>query len=160
MNQNTDPKQTLEQLPCGSLFTDAYGTVGLKTEYRTEKGAIEAFIIGSGEMYWGGTTDPEKQRSLEVWAINASELAALSLRQVVKEELEAFFNKNKFNKALIDEQDIETLNLSVRLYNVLKGAKINTVGQAKSITWISFKRIRNAGEKLWNELQSVLDSVE
>jgi len=160
MTLDTHTKYTLEQLPCGSLFTDEYGTIGLKTEYRTEKGAIEAFIIGSGEMYWVGTTDPEKQRSLEVWEIDASELAIFSLRQVIKEELEAFFNKSQFNKALIDEQDIEILNLSVRLYNVLKGAKINTVGQAKSITWISFKRIRNAGEKLWNELQSVLDSVE
>lgn len=56
-------------LPNGSLFKCG-DTYGLKTEYNTDKGAIEAFIIGSGEMFWGGTNDAESQRKILVQEIN------------------------------------------------------------------------------------------
>ena len=58
-------KIKLKELPKGRLFK--YGdTIGVKSEYRSESGAIEAFIIGSGEMFWGGTAHASKQRELEV----------------------------------------------------------------------------------------------
>jgi len=58
-------KIKLKELPKGRLFK--YGnTIGVKSEYRSESGAIEAFIIGSGEMFWGGTSKASKQRELEV----------------------------------------------------------------------------------------------
>jgi ADP-ribose pyrophosphatase YjhB (NUDIX family) len=50
----------LFDLPAGSLFLFE-NTLCLKTEYRTEQGAIEAHIVGSGEMFWGGTSDPKVQ---------------------------------------------------------------------------------------------------
>jgi hypothetical protein len=40
--------------------------LNLKTEYRTESGAIEAHIVGSGEMFWGGTNTPKEQINLEI----------------------------------------------------------------------------------------------
>lgn len=43
----------LAKVPAGSLFL--YGeTLAFKSEYRTDKGACECFIYGSGEMFWGG----------------------------------------------------------------------------------------------------------
>ena len=46
---------TLYKLPEGSLFlTLNKKTLGLKTEYRTDAGTIESYIVGSGEMFWGG----------------------------------------------------------------------------------------------------------
>jgi hypothetical protein len=55
------------ELPVGSLFmTPDRKCLALKSEYRTDKGAIEAFIVGSGEMFWGGTDDPRVQRDLLV----------------------------------------------------------------------------------------------
>ena len=55
----------LGELDAGKLFR--YNeTIALKSEYITEKGAVEAFIVGSGEMFWGGTTIPEDQVELEV----------------------------------------------------------------------------------------------
>jgi len=54
-------------LETGSLFmTPDKSCLALKSEYRTEKGAIEAFIVGSGEFFWGGTSDPKEQVNLEV----------------------------------------------------------------------------------------------
>lgn len=56
---------TLEELDKGSLFVYR-GTYALKTEYRTKRGAIEAYIVGSGEFFWGGVTTAEEQAKLEV----------------------------------------------------------------------------------------------
>ena len=55
----------LRDLPAGSLFLFD-DTLCLKTEYRTEQGAIEAYIVGSGEMFLGGTSDPKEQSMLLV----------------------------------------------------------------------------------------------
>jgi len=65
---------TLDGLPTGSLFLSKDKTcLALKSEYRTDKGAIEAYIVGSGEFFWGGTSDPMKQRQLEVWKVNVKD---------------------------------------------------------------------------------------
>jgi hypothetical protein len=61
-----EEKISLEELPVGSLFDYMGRTIGLKTEYRSEGGAIEAFIVGSGEMFWGGTDNAEDQGKLLV----------------------------------------------------------------------------------------------
>lgn len=55
----------LNDLPKGSLF-EFEGTFAMKSEYRTKNGAIESFIIGSGEMFWGGTDNPKDQGNLVV----------------------------------------------------------------------------------------------
>ncbi|WP_142307739.1 hypothetical protein [Bacillus thuringiensis] len=62
----------LADLEPGKLFR--FGeTVGFKSEYRSG-GAIEAFIVGSGEMFWGGTSTADKQRELMVEPIDLKEL--------------------------------------------------------------------------------------
>jgi hypothetical protein len=67
--KNEERKKTslvsLEELPAGSLFY-YNNTLCLKTEYKSEGGAIEAFIVGSGEMFWGGTKDAASQRKLMI----------------------------------------------------------------------------------------------
>lgn len=59
----------LHEVPKGSLFRYDE-TIGFVSEYSTDKGAIEAYILGSGEMFWGGTTEPMKQRELRVEVID------------------------------------------------------------------------------------------
>lgn len=56
---------TLEELECGSLFKHE-GTIALKTEYSSNSGLIEAYIVGSGEHFWGGTSTPSEQSQLIV----------------------------------------------------------------------------------------------
>ncbi len=63
---------TLEELKPGKLFLHN-GTLALKTEYTTKQGAIEAFIVGSGEMFWGGTNEAKSQRILEVVELELNE---------------------------------------------------------------------------------------
>lgn len=53
----------LGDLPVGSLFVDrTTGCIAVLSEY----GNCEAYIVGSGELFWGGTTTPEERRTLMV----------------------------------------------------------------------------------------------
>lgn len=42
----------------------------VKTEYRTERGAIEAYIVSSGEFFWGGTDQVALQRRILVQPVS------------------------------------------------------------------------------------------
>lgn len=66
-------KTTLWELPAGSLFL-YNNTFGFKSEYHTDSGTIEAFCLGSGELFWGGTTNKDDQGNLVVFEINIEDL--------------------------------------------------------------------------------------
>lgn len=55
----------LKDLRCGSLFK-FNETIALRTEYKTESGAYESYIVGSGEMFWGGADNSVDQGNLMV----------------------------------------------------------------------------------------------
>ena len=55
----------LSELPNGSLFSYR-NTIALKSEYRTASGACECYIVGLGEMFWGGTSKSEDLNHLPV----------------------------------------------------------------------------------------------
>ena len=57
----------LKNILPGSLFL-FNGTIGLKTEYRT-KGKCDAYIVGSGEYFWGGTDNAIDRENLNVFEI-------------------------------------------------------------------------------------------
>lgn len=74
-SQLTVQQVTLEELEPGMLFR--YGdTLGFKSEYHADGGAIEAYCLGSGEMFWGGTTTPQEQAALMVAPIDGEQLQA------------------------------------------------------------------------------------
>lgn len=66
-------KVRLVDLEPGGLF-EHNGCVALKSEYRTESGAVEAIIVGSGEMFWGGTSNSKEQCELMVKPIKLKDL--------------------------------------------------------------------------------------
>lgn len=55
----------LGDLPKGHMFIFD-NTIGMKSEYRTNAGAPECYIVGSGEMFWGGTTKAAELNELQV----------------------------------------------------------------------------------------------
>lgn len=52
---------------------------------------------------------------------------------------------------------IEELDISVRLHNILKGAKMNTLGDIITLDRYNFLKYRHAGEKSYRELKDVLE---
>lgn len=59
-------KCTLDELPCGTLFSFGDDCIAVKSEYRCNNGLIEAFIIDSGEQFWGGAKTAKEQNELMV----------------------------------------------------------------------------------------------
>lgn len=66
-------KVKLSELDCGSLFYYD-DSIALKSEYRSDEGICECFIVGSGEMFWGGTGDPNELMVYPVSIKNQSEI--------------------------------------------------------------------------------------
>jgi len=60
-------------------------TLCMKTEYRTEDAAIEAYIVNSGCMFWGGTNSPREQRGLLVYPVDVIDLQEEINKQVRKD---------------------------------------------------------------------------
>jgi hypothetical protein len=55
MNYTATPKRrsvSLAACPIG-LFVSKRGTLALKTEYGNNEGRIDAYIVSSGEFFWG-----------------------------------------------------------------------------------------------------------
>lgn len=59
---------TIGNLANGSLFMHG-DTIALKSEYRTDNGACECHIVGSGEMFWGGAKSAEELNKIYVTPI-------------------------------------------------------------------------------------------
>jgi hypothetical protein len=52
MGEEANERMTLEDCPVG-LFINSYGGLCLKTEYGNNEGRIDAYIVSSGEFFWG-----------------------------------------------------------------------------------------------------------
>ena len=64
---------TLAACPIG-LFVSKCGTLALKTEYGSNEGRIDAYIISSGEFFWGKHPQTiENQRKQRVHPVAISE---------------------------------------------------------------------------------------
>ena len=82
-------KTTLGELEHGSLFfSEDKTTLALKSEYHTGDGASESHIIGSGEMFWGGTKTTKEQLALIVWEVEVvKETKKISQQEQVQYDL-------------------------------------------------------------------------
>lgn len=68
-------KRTLAKCPIG-LFLSEHGELCVKTEYSTNEGRIDAFIVASGEFFWGRPPQTiASQRAQMVRPIAAREVA-------------------------------------------------------------------------------------
>ena len=63
-------KIKLFDLPAGSLFFYD-NSLALKSEYVSNSGAVQSFLLDSGEMFWGGTNNAKDLNNLEVFPIKS-----------------------------------------------------------------------------------------
>lgn len=73
----------LDECPPG-LFL-AGNCLGFKAEYRNEKGACEAYIVSSGEFFWGGAKTVEDREALTVTPVEIVDASALRLVSIESE---------------------------------------------------------------------------
>ncbi len=154
-------KQAAEQASLNALPVDSIYTPVLKVNYTVENTRV------------GQITDYDKL-TLDVWTdgtINAQEAVSLAAR-IMTEHLNLFVTlsqeamdaeimveKDDKGKEKALEMTIEELDLSVRSFNCLKRAGINTVEDLTNKTEEEMMKVRNLGRKSLEEVIAKLDSL-
>lgn len=154
-------KQAAEQAPLNALPVDSIYTPVLKVNYTVENTRV------------GQITDYDKL-TLEVWTdgtISAKEAVSLAAR-IMTEHLNLFVTlsqeamdaeimveKDDKGKEKALEMTIEELDLSVRSFNCLKRAGINTVEDLINKSEDEMMKVRNLGRKSLEEVMAKLDSL-
>ena len=154
-------KQNAEQASVGALPVDSIYTPVLKVNYTVENTRV------------GQITDYDKL-TLEVWTdgtISAKEGVSLAAR-IMTEHLNLFVNlsqeamdaeimveKDDKGKEKALEMTIEELDLSVRSFNCLKRAGINTVEDLINKSEDEMMKVRNLGRKSLEEVIAKLESL-
>ena len=149
-------KNDVTTLPVDSIYTPV-----LKANYVVENTRV------------GQITDYDKL-TIEVWTdgtISAQEALSLSAR-VLTEHLNLFVNlcdETGDTEIMVENDDkckekalemtIEELDLSVRSFNCLKRAGINTVGDLINKSEDDMMKVRNLGRKSLEEVMAKLDSL-
>ena len=72
-------KVTLYDLPFGALFAFGDDCIAVKSGYTCGNGLIEAFILGSGEQFWGDAKTAKEQNELMVQPLNVEEVDAVEV---------------------------------------------------------------------------------
>ena len=151
----------VENNDINTLPVDSNYTPVLKVNYNVENTRV------------GQAIDYDKL-TIEVWTdgtINAQEAVSLAAR-VLTEHLNLFVNlsdeaagteimveKTNDDKEKALEMTIEELDLSVRSFNCLKRAGINTVEDLVSKSEDEMMKVRNLGRKSLEEVMAKLDSL-
>ena len=154
-------KLALDENDVTTLPVDSIYTPVLKVNYACENTRV------------GQITDYDKL-TIEIWTdgtINAQEAVSLAAR-VLTEHLNLFVNLSEevaSTDIMVEKEDnnrdsalamtIEELDLSVRSFNCLKRAGINTVEDLVNKSEAEMMKVRNLGRKSLEEVMAKLDSL-
>ncbi|MEA3424388.1 MAG: DNA-directed RNA polymerase subunit alpha [Bacillota bacterium] len=154
---NKDEEMSIGTIPVDSIFTPVK-----KVNF-----AVSNTRVGQSSDY--------DSLSIEIWtdgSIKPDEAASLSAK-IMKEHLNLFidmtdhvdnmeilFEKEEGKKEKVLEMTIEELDLSVRSYNCLKRAGINTVQELSSKSEDDMMKVRNLGKKSLEEVKLKLMELD
>ena len=154
-------KSIMQNAPIGVIAVDSIYTPVLKVNYTVENTRV------------GQITDYDKL-TLDVWTdgtISAKEAISMAAK-LLNEHLNLFINlsdetsveeimveKEDKGKEKVLEMTIEELDLSVRSFNCLKRAGINTVNDLIEKSEEEMMKVRNLGKKSFDEVKEKLKSL-
>ena len=110
------------------------------------------------ELWTNGTTKPDEAVSLAAKIMNDLLMLFVDLSDDAK-NTEIIVEKEESKKEKVLEMTIEDLDLSVRSYNCLKRAGINTVEDLVNKSEEDMMKVRNLGRKSLEEVINKLDSL-
>ncbi|HZJ77379.1 MAG TPA: DNA-directed RNA polymerase subunit alpha [Clostridia bacterium] len=154
-------KQIL-QPAIGVIAIDSIYSPVLKVNYTVENtrvGQITDYDKLSIELWTNGTISAQEAVSLGAKILNEHLNLFIDLSDEVS-DTEIMIVKSDNGKEKILEMTVEELDLSVRSFNCLKRAGINTVGELINKTEEDMMKVRNLGRKSLDEVVSKLASLE
>lgn len=151
-------KNKSENDPIGVIAIDSIFTPVKKVNYK-----IESTRVGESadydklvlEVWTDGSISPEEATSLGAKIMSEHLNLFITLTDHVS-DVEIMVEKEEDIKEKVLEMTIEELDLSVRSYNCLKRAGINTVEELSRKTDEDMMKVRNLGRKSLEEVQKKL----
>lgn len=145
-------------MPIGEIAVDSIFTPVTKVNFtvdNTRVGQITDFDKLTLEIWTKGSIQPEEAASLAAKILTEHLLLFINLTDHVQ-DVEILKEKDDKKKEKILEMNIEDLDLSVRSYNCLKRAGINTVEELVQRDEDEMMKVRNLGRKSLEEVQQKL----
>ena len=150
-----------EALPIGVIAVDSIYTpverVNVTVE-NTRVGQITDFDKLTLDVYTNGTLEPDEAVSLAAKVLSEHLNLFIDLSENAK-TAEVMVEKEDDEKEKVLEMSIDELELSVRSYNCLKRAGINTVEELTNKTSEDMMKVRNLGRKSLEEVLAKLKEL-
>ncbi|HRN47253.1 MAG TPA: DNA-directed RNA polymerase subunit alpha [Niabella sp.] len=153
----------VKDAPVGYIPTDAIYTPIKNVKYTIENTRVEQrtdFEKLMMEVVTDGTIHPED-------AVKQASRILIQHLMIITDENITFDNKEEKKEDMVDEQTLqlrkvlktplEDLDLSVRAFNCLKAAKINSLSELVQYEQEDLMKFRNFGQKSLSEIEQVLN---
>lgn len=154
-------KNKSEEVPIGVIAIDSIYTpverVNLTNE-NTRVGQITDYDKLTLDVYTNGTLEPDEAVSLAAKVLSEHLNLFIDLSENAK-TAEVMIEKEDNAKEKVLEMNIDELELSVRSYNCLKRAGINTVEELTNRTPEDMMKVRNLGRKSLEEVLAKLKEL-
>ena len=154
-------KGKTDDMPIGVIAVDAIYTpverVNMTVE-NTRVGQVTDFDKLTLDIYTNGTLDADEAVSLAAKVLSEHLSLFIDLSESAK-TAEVMIEKEDNEKEKVLEMNIDELELSVRSYNCLKRAGINTVEELCNRTSDDMMKVRNLGRKSLEEVLGKLKEL-
>ena len=154
-------KNKTEDTPIGVIAVDSIYTpverVNLSIE-NTRVGQITDYDKLTLDVYTNGTLEPDEAVSLAAKVLSEHLSLFIDLSEAAQ-QADVMIEKEDNAKEKVLEMNIDELELSVRSYNCLKRAGINTVEELTNRTPDDMMKVRNLGRKSLEEVLGKLKEL-
>ncbi|MFD2672443.1 DNA-directed RNA polymerase subunit alpha [Marinicrinis sediminis] len=155
-DRNKRDDQPIGVIPIDSIYTPI-ARVNYSVE-NTRVGQVTNYDKLTLEVWTDGSIKPEEAVSLGAKIMTEHLMLFVSLTDEAQ-EAEIMVEKEEDKKEKVLEMTIEELDLSVRSYNCLKRAGINTVQELITKSEEDMMKVRNLGRKSLEEVQEKLEEL-
>lgn len=155
-DKNKDKDAPIGTIPIDSIYTPVE-RVNLNIE-NTRVGQITDYDKLILDVFTNGTLEPDEALSLAAKVLSEHLSSFIDLSESAK-TAEVMVEKEDDEKEKVLEMSIDELELSVRSYNCLKRANINTVEELTNKTAEDMMKVRNLGKKSLEEVNAKLDEL-
>lgn len=155
-DKNKKEEMAIDVIPIDSIFTPIE-RVNINIE-NTRVGQITDFDKLTLDVYTNGTLDPDEAVSLAAKVMSEHLNTFIGLSEKAR-MAEVIVEKEEDDSVKVLELSIDELELSVRSYNCLKRAGINTVEELTNKTADDMMKVRNLGRKSLEEVLAKLKEL-
>ena len=148
--------------PIGLIFVDSIFTPVYKVEYNVENtrvGNVTDYDKLTMKVLTNGTIEAKEAVSLAAKVLNEHLRLFIDMSDVAKNSDDIMVERPEVQRDKVLEMTIEELDLSVRSFNCLKRAGIDTVEDLVSRSEDEMIKVRNLGKKSLEEVIQKLESL-